>query len=76
MTALPFVHLITGLLALSSAALAGLMWWDRLVEHRVRPAPDPRRRLGGAGPRPHRKGGRARPLHRRSAMRDVVRRRS
>ena len=49
MTALPFVHLIMGLQALSLAALAGLVWWDHIAEQRARPAPNSRRRLRGVG---------------------------
>ena len=48
MTALPFVHLIMGLQALSSVALAGLVWGDYIAERRARPAPNPRRRACAA----------------------------
>lgn len=57
MTALSFVHLIMGLQALNSAALAGLVWWDYIAERRARPAPNPRRRLRGVGARLYRRDG-------------------
>lgn len=57
MTALPFVHLIMGLQALSSVALAGLVWWDYIAARCARPAPNPRRRLRGVGARLYRNDG-------------------
>jgi hypothetical protein len=75
MTALSFVHLIMGLQALNSAALAGLVWWDHIAEQRARAAPNPRRRLRGFGTRLNRKDGWCRPM-RQPAMQTAIRHRS